>query len=246
MKVIGLIPARGGSKTIPRKNIRIIAGKPLLAWTAEAALNSALDRVILSSDDQEIINVGLNLGLEIPFVRPLELGRDDTPGIQVILHALNYLIEDEDYNADAIMLLQPTSPLRTSKHINEAIELFGKYPEVNSLVSVVKAPHNMIPESLMRMDSDGHLVFVSHWDQKKNIRQLKPVYYARNGPAIFLGNIDYILKHGRMYGEKVVAYEMNRSESVDIDDSFDFDLCEFLLMNKEKNDGNKFLLEDIK
>lgn len=232
MKTLGIIPARGGSKGIPRKNIRMLAGKPLLAWTAEAALRSSLSRVILSSDDTEIIAVGREYGLEAPFIRPPELAQDDTPAIDVVVHALTALFQMEGYRPDSVMLLQPTSPLRTARHIDEALDLFSRHPEATSLVSVVKAPHNMTPESLMRINEYGYLEHLVPWGEKMNIRQQKPQYYARNGAAIYIVRTDCLLINQTLYGNRILAYEMPKSESIDIDDEFDFELCELLLRKR--------------
>jgi CMP-N-acetylneuraminic acid synthetase len=235
MKILGIIPARGGSKGIPRKNMRVLAGKPLLSWTAEAALESKLDRIILSSEDEEILNFARGKGVEVPFVRPRELAGDDTPSLDVVMHAVEELRRTEGYLADAVMLLQPTSPLRTSKHINEAIELFSKKPEATSLVSVVKAPHNMIPESLMRLEGDGYLNHVRSWGEGLSQRQKKPIYFARNGAAIYLVRTSYLLEKKSLYGPRILPYEMPRHESVDIDDLLDFEICEYLLSKRKSS-----------
>ncbi len=239
MNIMGIVPARGGSKGVPGKNIRPLFGKPLLVWTAEAALASNLDRVLLSSDDAEIIECGRKNGLEIPFVRPLDFAQDDTPGIKVLLHAVTYLKSHEGYLPDAVMLLQPTSPLRNTRHINEVIELFKKTPDADAIVSVEKAPHNMIPESIMKISDDGLLKKYVDWDDQKNIRQLKPEYYARNGPAIYLARTEYLLKTEQLYSGKVVPYVMGRFESFDIDNLEDFSLCEFAIQTLMKDDKKK-------
>lgn len=232
--MLGLIPARGGSKGISHKNIAPLCGKPLIAWTIEAARQSCLDRLVLSSDDSEIILAARAVGgVDVPFVRPAELADDNTPGIDVIIHAVRWLRDHEDYSPDAVMLLQPTSPLRRREHINEAVALF-ETRGADSLVSVVKAPHNMIPESLMRMNEAGWLERLQSFDERRNIRQTKPVYYARNGAAIYLVLTSLLLEKQTLYGERMVAYEMDREDSVDIDDTFDLEVCEWLLKRRAK------------
>jgi CMP-N,N'-diacetyllegionaminic acid synthase len=238
VKVLGIIPARGGSKGVPRKNVKILAGKPLLQWTAEAALKSNLDKVILSSEDPEIISFGKSAGLEVPFTRPKELAKDDTPAIDVVIHAVEELKRSYGYQPEAVMLLQPTSPLRTTKHINEALHLFDQHPEATSLVSVVKVPHSMVPESLMRLDQNGYLKHVRLWDERKNLRQEKPLYYARNGAAIYLVRILCLLEEKSLYGGRILSYEMSREESVDIDDLFDFEMCGFLLEKRGRGEAS--------
>jgi CMP-N,N'-diacetyllegionaminic acid synthase len=229
LRILGLIPARGGSKSIPHKNIAPLCGQPLIAWTIQAARQSRLDRIVLSSDDPAIIDVAKNAGgVDVPFVRPAELAQDTTPGLDVVIHAVEWLLTHEHYRPEAVMLLQPTSPLRRAEHIDEAIELFVRR-EADSLVSVVRTPHNMIPESLMRVNQDGWLERLLAFDERANIRQAKPVYYARNGAAIYLFRTELLLEKRTMYGERMVAYEMAREDSVDIDDAFDLQLCEWIL-----------------
>ena len=131
--IIGIIPARGGSKGIPCKNIKKLAGKPLLSYTAEAAHRSKLlTRIVLSTEDEEIKQLGLDLGLDVPFMRPAKLAEDDTPGVSVIRHAVDTLEREENYYPDVIVVLQPTSPLRTSEHIDEALNIF--YPMMQILL----------------------------------------------------------------------------------------------------------------
>lgn len=234
MKVLGIIPARGGSKGIPRKNIRMLAGKPLLIWTAEAALASRLDRVILSSDDPEIIEIAKSCLVQVPFVRPGHLAGDDTPAIDVVCHAVRTLNEADNYLPDAVMLLQPTSPLRTTYDIDCSLDLFEKHPEATSLVSVVKVPHNMIPESIMKLGADNYVKHLMLWDERKNIRQEKPTYYARNGAAIYIVKTACLLNNKTLYGDTILPYEMPRERSIDIDDDFDFEMCEVILSKKKR------------
>jgi CMP-N,N'-diacetyllegionaminic acid synthase len=123
-EIIGLITARGGSKSIPRKNIKMLAGKPLIAWTIEAAQKSKdLSRIVVSTDDTEIADVARQWGAEVPFIRPEELARDGSSSISAVLHTVHWLDENEGYCPDYIMLLQPTSPFRTTEDIQKSIEL---------------------------------------------------------------------------------------------------------------------------
>ncbi|MEP6903238.1 MAG: acylneuraminate cytidylyltransferase family protein, partial [Actinomycetota bacterium] len=145
MKVLGLIPARGGSKGVPRKNIRLLNGKPLLAYTAETALQcKTLARVILSTEDAEIADVGRTCGLDVPFMRPLELAQDSTPSLNVVRHALLTLqANGEDF--DAICLLQPTNPLRRADDIDACVELLIR-TKADSVISVLPVPHEYNPK----------------------------------------------------------------------------------------------------
>ena len=147
MKTLAIIPARGGSKGVPRKNVRALAGKPLIAWTIEAALAaSGLDRVIVSTEDAEIAAISREFGADVPFLRPAELAGDATTTLAVLQDLLARLETDEGYRPDAVMTLQPTSPLRTPDHINDAIALFEADPEADALVSCIQVPHIFHPE----------------------------------------------------------------------------------------------------
>ena len=226
MAFIGLVPARGGSKGIPGKNIAPCGGKPLLAWTAEAALASGvLDRVILSTDDEEIAKVGRQLGLEVPFLRPQSLAADDTTMLAVMAHALQVL-RAEGGTIDALVLLQPTSPFRRGHHIAEAAEAFrARCPA--TLVSVGQVPHRFVPSSLMRTD-DGCLVALNGGDIGSPLRQGKEKLFARNGPAILIVRPSEI-EAGRIYGHPTIGYEMGEIDSLDIDAPEDLRLADHLL-----------------
>ena len=228
LKILGIIPARGGSKGIPQKNIYPLCGKPLIAYTIDAARGSRyLTRTILTSDSEEIIGVARKYGVEAPFVRPKDLALDDTPALPVIQHAVRCLEEKENYRPDYIVLLQPTSPLRTSKHIDEALEKLID-SGADSIVSVVKVPHNCNPYSVMRLENNYLKSFVAY-DETNNIRQQKPVFFARNGAAVYAFTYECLIKKNSIYGEKILAYEMTRKESIDIDDFLDLKICEMIM-----------------
>jgi len=228
-EILAVIPARGGSKGIPRKNIKLLCGKPLLAYTADAALSSKyICRTILSTEDEEIASTGRALGLDVPFMRPVDLAQDNTPSLPVFQHALNALLQTENYKSDIVVILQPTSPLRLTNHIDEALEIFLN-SDADSLVSIVDVPHNMNPYSVMRLSSDGYLSNFIEYDELNNLRQLKPSFVARNGAAIYICKAENILKNGSLYGDKTLGYLMNRFESIDIDDEFDWYVAESIL-----------------
>jgi CMP-N-acetylneuraminic acid synthetase len=183
VKILGLIPARGGSKAIPRKNIVLLAGKPLLAYTCEAAVGSLkLDRVILSTDDPEIVQVAQKYGVDAPFIRPGNLADDEAPILAVIQHALDWLVKGEGTHFDVIVLLQPTSPMRKSVHIDAAVDMMLS-TGADNVVSVTAVPHNFNPVSVMRLDDDGYLQPFLEGDMILR-RQDKPLVFARNGPAV--------------------------------------------------------------
>ena len=230
-KILGLIPARGGSKGIPKSNIFPLRGKPLLAYTCEAAIGSGLlTRTLLSTDSREIADVGKAYGVEVPFFRPDNISGDATPSIDVVLHALDWLQEHDGWVPDAVVLLQPTSPLRLTRHIDEALELFLD-SGVDTVVSVIPVPHRFHPYSVMQRDGQGYLVdFLKpeeHCDKYR--RQDLPILLARNGPAVLVTKTATLRTSRGFYGDKVLPYEMDVKYSIDIDEPFDLQLTELLL-----------------
>ena len=155
MRVLGIITARGGSKGVPGKNLKLLAGKPLLAYTIEAARASlVLDRVILSTEDEAIAAAARELGCEVPFIRPAELSRDDTPHLPVIQHASAWMQNQGNYQSDVVMVLQPTSPLRTATDITNAIALLES-SGADSVLSVTEVPAHNHPSRTLRLDDEG-------------------------------------------------------------------------------------------
>ena len=232
-EVLGIIPARGGSKGIPKKNIALLVGRPLLAYTCDAALASRrLTRVVLSTDDEEIAEVGRKCGVEVPFMRPAELARDDTPSIAVVEHCLRSLDEDEAFRPEVVVLLQPTSPMREARHIDEALARMIE-TGADTVVSVVEVPHRFTPYSLMTLQ-DGWLR--DFWREALPFdrfrRQNAPVLYARNGPAILGAKVSVLSETQSFYGGHVVPYTMSEENSIDIDTLFDLKLAA-LLMNPD-------------
>lgn len=229
MEIFGLIPARGGSKGLPHKNITPLAGRPLLAYTAQAALQSRrLTRVILSTDDPLIADVGKQLGLSAPFLRPAGISRDGTPMLNVILHALDYLKRADAFEPDVIVLLQPTSPLRTNEHIDRAVDLLLT-TNADTVVSVVAVPHQFNPVSVMRMEGERLVPFLE--GPLILQRQDKPIVLARNGPAVLVTR-RAVNEMGQLYGEDTRPLIMSQHESVDIDTEEDLAFAEFLLERK--------------
>ena len=216
MKILGIIPARGGSKGIIRKNIKLLNGKHLIAYTIEAALASNLERVIVSTECSEIANISVGYGAEI-IMRSIHLAEDKSPTLPVLQDVVSKL--DENY--DAVMTLQPTSPFRTKEDINNSIEIFENDNEADSLVSVVKVPHNYMPEKLM--DYDGKYL---HGDSNVNRRQDVQTLYARNGAAISITKTNKLGEY--IFGGKILPYFMNKQNSIDIDDMEDWNTAERL------------------
>lgn len=227
MRVLALIPARGGSKGIPRKNLAPIAGRPLVAWTVLAALDAdCFDRVVVSTDDPEIAEIAMGYGAEVPFLRPGEFSGDTASALGVIAHALGYFL-DQGELFDAVAYLQPTSPFRTAEQLAAAHGQFlAMAPD--TIVSVVKVPHNMTSGSVMQsLGGAGPLWLVSPNGQIMR-RQDKETLFARNGPAILFVSADDVLEHGRLYGERVLGIEMDKLHSFDIDDPMDLEMANCL------------------
>ena len=229
--IIGLIPARGGSQRVPRKNIAPCAGKPLLAYTCEAALASRmLDRTILSTDDPEIAELGRRYGVEVPFLRAKDLAGGSAMMLPVVQDVLRRL-DPTGAEVRAIVLLQPTSPLRTARHIDEAVEIFVSHCP-DSVVSVVPVPHIFHPQKLYKPGADGLIPYLDGQVPAVGHRDL-PVAYARNGPAVLVIHADTI-RAGSLYGTASLPYEMVAEESVDIDTPLDFAFAEFLLKRTKR------------
>jgi len=217
MAIVGLVPARAGSKGIPWKNLAPVAGKPLLQWTIDAALEaSTITRTIVSTDGDEIAALVRELGAEV-LGRPTELAADEAPMFDVVLHALGQIGPCE-----ALVLLQPTSPLRRAEHIDGAVELL-RTSGADSVVSVVEVPHQFRPGSVMALE-DGRLV---PFAGAVSGRQDKPVVYARNGPAVLVLRPDRLGED--LYGGDCRPYVMELRDSIDVDGPFDLELAELLL-----------------
>lgn len=230
-----MIPARGGSKGIPRKNLAPLAGRPLIAYTIDAARTSArLTRMIVSTDDEEIAMVARRLGADVPVVRPPELAADETPMVDVLVHLVGVLEQRERYHPDILVLLQPTSPFRRARHIDQAVDLLTA-SGADSVVSVIPVPHQFTPSSLLRTEGD-RLVSVDDPTGNRIVgpmrRQDKPPLFARNGPAVVAARTEVVLERGTLYGPDTRGYVMSREESLDIDDAFDLRLAELLIASR--------------
>jgi len=212
-KYLGLIPARGGSKGVPRKNVRELDGRPLITYTIDAALSAErLDRVLVSTDDEEIRSVSREAGAETPFLRPAKLATDEAPTEPVIHHALDFLSESEGYSPDAVVLLQPTSPLRDDEAIDGALERFDG-SGATSLVAVTEDHSNRwrhTDEGAKQLNYTGEVTR----------RQDKEPEYVENG-AIYVTDREAFLKTGRIRVGETALFVMNDRDSIDIDTEFD-------------------------
>ena len=219
--LLAIIPARGGSKGIPKKNISILAGKPLINWTIEEAKKSKyIDRLILSSDDPEIIEIAKASGCEVPFVRPRELATDESPIIESILHAINTLPDKYDY----ILILQPTSPLRKINHIDAAINIIGN-SDADSLASISLVEKS--PYWMFYLNDKGKLNPLMG-DIKSSNRQYLPDIYVCNG-AIYIIKYDILKNKKTIIDTNTIGFIMEAQVSLDIDEEIDFKVAETIL-----------------
>jgi len=233
--VVALIPARGGSKAVYKKNIKLLDGVPLIEYSIRTAIqNSNCDRVIVSTDDQEIAKISKKAGAEVPFIRPASLAEDNTADKPVIEHALTWLEKHEKFKPDAILFLRPTTPFKTTQIIDQCLDSFWQNNDTSSVRTVNKAEGVNHPYWMFK-DEDGYLapfvdgIKLSEYYQ----RQLLPSCYQLNGvvdvlkPEIVFGNKN-------MYGEQVRFVEIDAINAVDIDTQLDFNFAEFILQKGTK------------
>ena len=220
---LAIIPARGGSKRLPRKNVLDLAGKPLIAWTIEAGLKSKyIDKVIVSSDDDKILDIAEQYGSET-IKRPNELASDISTSFDAIKHTINNL-EKYDYT----LLLQPTSPLRTAEQIDKAIELLHE-KSADAVVSVCEMDHS--PLWANTLPEDGNMRHFIKDELKNKRSQDLETYYRLNG-AIYICDTDELLgAKSFLLDENIFAYKMNRESSVDIDEEIDFKIAEMFMVH---------------
>jgi len=230
MRVLGLIPARGGSKGIPRKNIKLLGGKPLLQYTAESALaSSKLARVVLSTDDQEIAEVGRRCGLDVPFLRPPELATDQTPTLPVVRHALQWL-EDHGDHFDAVCLLQPTNPLRESEDIDGCLDLLER-TDADAVVSVLPVPAEHNPHWVYFEVEGGCLRLSTGESNPIARRQDLPGAFHRDG-SVYACRTQVVMEKNSLYGERLVGYLMDLDRSVNIDGPEDWNRAVLALSSR--------------
>jgi N-acylneuraminate cytidylyltransferase/CMP-N,N'-diacetyllegionaminic acid synthase len=231
-EIVGLITARSGSKSIPRKNVKLLAGKPLIAWTIEAALLSPrLSRVIVSTDDDEIARMAQQWGAEVPFMRPPELAQDDSPHILVVEHVIQWLEKHDNARPDYIMLLQPTSPLRAPEDIEAAIQIAEAHG-AKAVVSICIMDRH--PYLAKRILEDGMLADFIPSDIAYLRRQALPPVYALNG-AIYLNRSESLLTDRTFVPQGTYGYIMPPERSLDIDSLWDFHLVELILKDRHES-----------
>ena len=227
MRVLGIVPARSGSKGVPGKNIRLLCGKPLLQYTAEAAQGARLlSRVILSTDSEEIAKVGESCGLEVPFLRPPELAEDETPMLPVVQHAVRWM-ENQGERFHAICLLQPTNPMRRAEHIDDCIRLLEK-TDADAVVTILPVPAEHNPHWVYFPDESGLLNLSTGEAAPIPRRQELPIAYHREG-SVYVTRRDVLMDGNTFYGERLAGYLINAESSVNIDRPQDWQRAEKLL-----------------
>lgn len=233
-KILGVITARGGSKGLPGKNIKPLFGKPLIAYTIEAAQKSGvLDRLILSTDDPAIVEVAKRYGCEVPFLRPAELATDTASHLDVMRHAIGWLKEHEGYAPDYAMILQPTSPMRQAKHIKECVELILK-TGADSVFSVTKLPEEYSQYKAMLLDESGFLRLTTGESIYKRVarrQEVVPNYYSAGLVYLFRTGLLFDKKNPNFYGEKVAPYIVEEKYAVDINTPADWSKAEEIMRN---------------
>jgi len=231
MRILAIIPARGGSKGVPRKNIKLLGGRPLIQYSIDVALLSAcFDKIMVSTDDAEIAKISKQLGAEVPELRPPHLANDNSATIDTVIYTLNYYKERGE-SFDAVCLLQPTCPFRDKIDLESAIHIFS-LSEADSLVSVSPIPHQYNPHWAFFENEDKQYLRIATGE--KNIiprRQSLPEAYYRNG-SIYLTRVEVIIEKESLYGDKMSYWKMDHSNIVNIDTMTDWIRAENMVNSK--------------
>lgn len=224
--VLALVPARGGSKGLPGKNIRPLGGKPLIAWTLEAAQGSGyVDSTVVTTDSEEIASVARAWKGEVPFLRPPEYASDTSPTSAAVVHALDWLEKERGRRYDILVLLQPTSPFRNAAHVDAALNAFAADPGAESLVSACEAEKS--PYWTKSLGPDGYLRDFIPGASEYTRRQDLPKAYVLNG-ALYVIPAETFRRTRAFMGERTRVFAMDRLSSLDIDTPLDFEIAEFL------------------
>jgi len=233
MKILGFIPARGGSKRVPNKNIKLLGGKPLIAYTSESAEKSKyINRIVASTDSEKIAEVAKEHGVEVPFMRPKNISQEDSTEMQFFEHALDWFEKNEKYEPDLIVLLYPTSPFRKPESIDRAIEEMLSHPEADSLRSVKLCSEHPYK---MWVIEDGYLKpFVKEMDSNVHTLsyQLLPTIYIQNA-SIYITKPSTIKNKKSPTGDIIIPYIMDEMESMDINNPIDFEFAEMIIKKYE-------------
>jgi N-acylneuraminate cytidylyltransferase len=233
--ILAIIPARKGSKRLPGKNMMQLLGKPLVQWSIEAALNcDDIDTVLVSTDDKDLAALSLQLGAEAPFLRPNNLATDESKTIDVVTHAVDYY-QQIGIEYKYILVLQPTSPLRTSVHIQEAIDLLYK-SNANGVISVCPCEHTPLWSNVL--PADNNMEHFLKEDLKNKRSQDLPIFHRLNGAIYLIKTTQITLESSLFPSRNTTAYIMPAIESVDIDHELDFLLAETILNKKNDRKAN--------
>jgi len=239
-EVLALIPARGGSKSIPRKNIRSFAGHPLIAYSIAAGLAAeSVTRLLVSTDEEEIAAIARKYGAETPFLRPAELSQDNTPDLPVFQHALQWLEENEGYRPEILVQLRPTSPLRRVWHIEQSIYQLLAHPEADAIRTVCEPFQN--PFKMWQIDPEGFMQPLIHTEYQEAYnmpRQLLPAVYWQTG-YVDAAWRDTILEKSSMTGERILPLVIPPNDWIDIDSADDWRRAERML------EGGEITFEDL-
>ncbi|KDR94766.1 CMP-N,N'-diacetyllegionaminic acid synthase [Peptoclostridium litorale DSM 5388] len=223
--ILAIIPARGGSKRIPQKNLKLLKGKPLIAHTIEECKKSKyIDKIVVSTEDLEIARISELYGAEVPVLRPNELAADEILGIDPIIHMIKWIEDNENYKADYVICLQCTSPFRSAKHIDEAVKKLLESGH-DSIVSISECQEN--PHWMKKMENGIMKDFMENSRFYSRSQEL-PKIYKLNG-AIYMAKTEVILENRNWYTENTIPYVMEKIHSLDIDEPMDFKFAEFLM-----------------
>ena len=228
MKILALIPARGGSKGVPNKNIKLLGGKPLIEYSITVGLACPeIDQVVVSTNSSKIAKIGRKAGAEIPFLRPPELATDSSPSIDTVIHAIEFFKKEGNY-FDAVCLLQPTSPFRTIEDVQKAISTFIK-KDADSLISVRKVPHQFNPHWVFEPNANSSFLKIATGEsQIITRRQALPPAYYRDG-SIYLVKTEVLLKKRSLYGERIAFHVSENPVFVNIDTMEDWEQAEEMI-----------------
>lgn len=232
-KILAIIPARGGSKGLPGKNIKPLLGKPLIGWTIEQAFASEyIDEIFVSTDSREIADIAETFGVRVPELRPEELASDISPSSEFVIYTIEYLQTQGKY-FDYIILLEPTSPLRKKKDVDHAIEILERYPETSSIVSLGEV-HTEHPAIVKKINPDGKVVPFMANSEKIMRRQDNQKSYFPYG-VIYMVRTDFFQRTKSFYSEESIPYFIERWQNYEVDDLYDFICIEAILKIKQED-----------
>lgn len=230
MKILALVTARGGSKRVPRKNIKDFLGKPLLAWTIEVALASrVLDRLVLTTEDEDIATVGKKFGAEVPFRRPAHLASDKSSSYDAVLHAMEWLEENQNYSPDWVVLLEPTAPARQPFHIQEAVKIIKERDDLDSLIAISETPSHFSYARDLKRDEKGIISRAYDGEILRRFtmrtQELPKTYFINSGLYAF--KVSNLFDGNRsLWGDRVYGYVMDEKYAIDIDTPYDWQMAE--------------------